>query len=55
MMSILSYLGALLAYTVSIKSGILSVDVLTVALTCLVGAIVGTIVEAVTGRAYQTL
>ena len=47
-MFILSYLGALLAYTISIQSRILSLDVLTVALTCLVGAAVGTIVEAVT-------
>ena len=47
-MFILSYFGALLAYTVSIQSRILSVDMLTVALTCLVGALVGTIVEAVT-------
>jgi len=47
-MFILSYLGALLAYTVSIQSRILSADMLTVALTCLVGALVGTIVEAVT-------
>jgi phytol kinase len=47
-MFILSYLGALLAYAVSIQSGILSVDMLTLALTCLVGAFVGTIVEAVT-------
>jgi len=47
-MFILSYLGALLAYTVSIQSRLLSVDMLTVALTCLVGALVGTIVEAVT-------
>jgi len=48
MMFILSYLGALLAYVVSIQSGILSVDLLTVASTCLVGAFVGTVVEAVT-------
>jgi len=47
-MFILSYLGALLAYTISIQSRILNLDVLTVALTCLVGAAVGTIVEAVT-------
>jgi len=47
-MFILSYLGALLAYTVSIQSGILSIDMLTVALTCLIGALVGAIVEAVT-------
>jgi len=47
-MFILSYLGALLAYTFSIQSGILSVDMLTVAYACLVGALVGTIVEAVT-------
>jgi len=47
-MFILSYLGALLAYAVSIQSGILSIDMWTVALTCLVGAFAGTIVEAVT-------
>jgi len=47
-MFILSYLGALLAYTISIQSRMLSLDILTVALTCLVGAAVGTIVEAVT-------
>jgi len=47
-MFILSYLGALLAYAVSIQSGILSADILTVALTCLVGAFAGTIVEAAT-------
>jgi len=47
-MFILSYLGALLAYTVSIRSGILSIDMSTVALTCLIGALVGAIVEAVT-------
>jgi len=47
-MFILSFLGALLAYTFSIHSGILSINVLTAVLTCLVGALVGTIVEAAT-------
>jgi len=47
-MFILSYLGALLAYTLSIQSRILSVDMSTVASACLIGALVGAIVEAVT-------
>ncbi len=47
-MLVLSFLGALLAYMFSIQSGILSISMLTAVLTCLVGALVGTIVEAAT-------